>query len=218
MRLQGKITRWDDEKGFGFVSSPGEGSSVFVHIKAFSQTPHRPEVGDVVSYEMAKDKNGRPRAERVRFLDQPKTKSPSIHQLQDNSLPVSFVAVLIFGLGIYFVVSAGLRWWTIIWFPLAVAEWFNLFSLIRWRTTIEFRRNPKFREEYHLTFSRDNVHFKTASLDSTLQWTHYERVIETPDLFLLMYGKGLYTLIPKRCLTSNEDINTFRSLLDQTIG
>jgi YcxB-like protein len=128
------------------------------------------------------------------------------------------VAVLLFGFGVYCVVFVGLRWWTIIWFPLAVAEWFDWLSLSRWRTRIEFRRNPKFREKYHLTFSRENIHFKTASLDSILQWTHYERVIESPDLFLLMYGKGLYTLIPKRCFNSNEEMNAFRTLLSQTIA
>lgn len=128
------------------------------------------------------------------------------------------VAALLFGFGIYSVFSVGAHWWTLIWFPLAVAEWFDLLSLQRWRTKIWFQRNPKFREEYHLTFSRENIHFKTTSLDSTLQWTHYERVIESPDLFLLMYGKGLYTLIPKRCFASSEEISTFRALLDQSIA
>jgi YcxB-like protein len=128
------------------------------------------------------------------------------------------VAALLFGFGICCLVFVGLRWWTIIWFPLAAAEWFDLLSLSRWRTKIEFQRNPKFREKYHLTFSRENIHFKTASFDSTLQWTHYERVIESPDLFLLIYGKGLYTLIPKRCFNSNEDIDAFRALVKQTIA
>ncbi len=128
------------------------------------------------------------------------------------------VAVLLFGFGVYGLISVGLHWWTIIWFPLAVAEWFNLLSLSQWRTKIEFQRNPKFREEYHLTFSREHIHFKTASIDSTLQWTHYERAIESSDLFLLMYGKGLYTLIPKRCFQSSEEIDAFRTLIDQSIG
>jgi YcxB-like protein len=128
------------------------------------------------------------------------------------------VAFLLFGFGIYCVVSIGFFWWTIIWFPLAVAEWFNWLSLSRWRTKIEFQRNPKFREEYQLTFSGENIHFATPSIDSTLQWTHYERVIESPNLFLLMYGKGLYTLVPKRCFNSNEEINAFRALVTQTIA
>jgi YcxB-like protein len=128
------------------------------------------------------------------------------------------IAVLLLVFGVYCVVSVGWRWWTVIWFPLAVAEWFNWLSLNRWRTRIDFRRNPKFREEYHLTFSRENIHFQTVSIASTLQWTHYDRVIESADLFLLMYSKGLYTLIPKRCFSSTQEINTFRNLLRGAIG
>jgi hypothetical protein len=127
------------------------------------------------------------------------------------------VAVLLFGFGIYGSVFVGVFWWTIIWFPIAAAEWFNLLTLNYWRTKIEFQRNPKFREEYHLTFSRENIQFKTLSFDSTLQWTHYERAIESPSLFLLMYGKGLYTLIPKRSFIPHDQIEAFRALVREAI-
>jgi hypothetical protein len=127
------------------------------------------------------------------------------------------VAVLLFVVGAYSVSAVGLRWWTVIWFPLAVMEWFNLLTLDRLRTRIWFRRNPKFREEYCLTFSRESIHFKTAAIDSTLQWSHYERVMESSMLFLLMYGKGLYTLIPKRCFHSDDELNAFRVLLKEKI-
>jgi hypothetical protein len=127
------------------------------------------------------------------------------------------VAALLLGFGIYSIVSVGVLWWTIIWFPLAAALWFDLLTLSYWRTKIEFQRNPKFRAEYHLTFSGENIHFKTVSFDSTVKWTHYQRAIESPSLFLLMYGKGLYTLIPKRCFVSNDEIDAFRALVREAI-
>lgn len=157
----------------------------------------------------------------INFINELKDHIEAQHVLYSKGVLAKLdkvVAVLLFGFGVYCLVFVGLRWWTIIWFPMAVAEWFDLLSLSRWRTRIEFQRNPKFREEYHLTFSRENIHFKTASLDSTLKWTHYERVIESPTLFLLMYGKGLYTLIPKRCFDSDEEMNAFRTLVSQTIA
>ena len=128
------------------------------------------------------------------------------------------VAVLLFGFGVYCLAFVGLYWWTVIWFLLAVAEWFNLLSPARWRTRIAFQRNPKFLDEYHLTFSRENIHFKTVSFDSIMRWTHYERVVESSELFLLMYGKDFYTLIPKRCFNSNEEICAFRALVSQAIA
>lgn len=98
-----------------------------------------------------------------------------------------------------------------------MAEWFNLLSLSSLSTRIQYQRNPKYRDEYYLTFSPENIHFKTAAIDSVLQWTNYDDVIENADLFLLMYGKGLYTLVPKRCFHSNDEIDAFRALLNQTI-
>ncbi len=127
------------------------------------------------------------------------------------------VAVLLFGFGIYAIARVGWRWWTVIWFPLAVAEWFNLLSPTRLRTRIQFQREPKYREEYCLTFSNENIHFKTATIDSTLEWTYYIRVIESPTLFLLMYGRGLYTLVPKRCFQSDAETDAFRVLLKEKV-
>ena len=42
-------------------------------------------------------------------------------------------------------------------------------------------------------------------------WT----VIWLSHLFLLMYGKALYALIPKRCFHSSEEIDRFCTLLSQ---
>ncbi len=84
------------------------------------------------------------------------------------------VAVLLFGFGIYCHVSVGWLWWTIIWSLLVAAKWFDLLTLNYlltldyWRTKIEFQRNPKFRQKYCLTFSRENIHFKAMSFDVAL--------------------------------------------------
>ena len=97
------------------------------------------------------------------------------------------VAVLLACAGVAGVIFGGAIW--LFCFPLAILKWFDLLSVRPLAMRAAFRRNTKFREEYHLTFSRDAIHFKTLSIDSTLQWSHYQRVIENADLFLLMYGK-----------------------------
>lgn len=96
MRIQGKITRWDDERGFGFISRHGDGSSVFVHIKAFSGTSWRPVVGNTVSYEIAKGKDGKSRAERVRFSSQTKAKKQLVGKRQSGSFAVIFTWLFVF--------------------------------------------------------------------------------------------------------------------------
>lgn len=67
MKYQGKITSWNDDRGFGFIEPHASGKRAFVHISAFSQRGRRPTVGDVVTYELTKDGKGRPKAEHVAY-------------------------------------------------------------------------------------------------------------------------------------------------------
>lgn len=68
MRRKGKITKWKDDRGFGFITPIGGGEQVFVHIKSFSN-PHRRPIGkEVVTFEVTSDAQGRLRAEDVAFI------------------------------------------------------------------------------------------------------------------------------------------------------
>lgn len=127
------------------------------------------------------------------------------------------VAVLLALFGVYMVWADGIYWWTLIWFALAVVEWFNLLTLQSLQVRLWFKREPKFRDEYCLTFTPDHIHFQTASIDSTLDWSYYGRVLEGKTIFLLFYGKGLYSVIPKRCFGSESDLEAFRTLLKEKI-
>ena len=71
MRDQGRLTSWNDDKGFGFVTPDQGGLRAFVHIRAFSYRTRRPRDGDVITYQLTWDKQGRPRAENVLFREQP---------------------------------------------------------------------------------------------------------------------------------------------------
>ena len=60
MRTKGKITSWNDDKGFGFITPIAGGKRVFIHIKAFSNSNRRPDINQVVTYALSSDKQGRP--------------------------------------------------------------------------------------------------------------------------------------------------------------
>lgn len=67
MRLQGRLSQWDDDKGFGFVTPNGGGDRAFVHIKAFERAGRRPVDGDILTYATARDAQGRLQAIAIRF-------------------------------------------------------------------------------------------------------------------------------------------------------
>jgi len=61
MRHRGRITRWKDDKGFGFITPNGGGPDVFVHITSFSNRHRRPADNAPVTYRLSVDARGRTR-------------------------------------------------------------------------------------------------------------------------------------------------------------
>jgi uncharacterized membrane protein YsdA (DUF1294 family)/cold shock CspA family protein len=76
MRSQGKIAKWNDERGFGFISSSEGGDSVFFHISALPRSDRRPSVNEAVNYTLGFDSHGRPQAHDLRFIVGPSSASP----------------------------------------------------------------------------------------------------------------------------------------------
>jgi cold shock CspA family protein len=71
MRYQGKISKWVDEKGFGFIIQDESGEQAFVHISGFEKGQQRPSVGEVVSYEVANDVKKGLQAYKVKYVNRP---------------------------------------------------------------------------------------------------------------------------------------------------
>jgi uncharacterized membrane protein YsdA (DUF1294 family)/cold shock CspA family protein len=65
MRTKGKIVSWNEGKGYGFISPLTGGKQVFLHITALSNRGRIPEIGQVVTYSISKDKQGRPCAAKA---------------------------------------------------------------------------------------------------------------------------------------------------------
>lgn len=80
-----------------------------------------------------------------------------------------------------------------------------------------FRREAKFRDEYSLMFSSDGIHFRTAHIDSQLQWGLYNRALVDAHSFILYYGSRSFTVIPKRVFENAEQQATFERLISQKI-
>ena len=59
MQLKGKITAWNDNKGYGFITPIGSNKKVFVHIKSFFNKYNRPKLDEIVYYNVSKDKKGK---------------------------------------------------------------------------------------------------------------------------------------------------------------
>ena len=115
MRHQGRITAWNDDRGFGFITPNEGGAQVFVHINSFSSRLRRPEGNELVTYELSVDGRERAQAKAVAFIGGTK-KVPSC-----SNLPTLFsVCFLAFVAG---AVVAG-------WIPSAVLVFYIVVSII----------------------------------------------------------------------------------------
>jgi uncharacterized membrane protein YsdA (DUF1294 family)/cold shock CspA family protein len=95
MRTQGKITHWNEEKAYGFITPSSGAKEVFVHIRAFKNRHLPPELNQVVLYSLSTDKQGRPCAVKVtRASEIPSRDSKSITRLFLIMIAVGFIAIV----------------------------------------------------------------------------------------------------------------------------
>jgi cold shock CspA family protein len=52
MRTHGTLTRWNDTRGFGFITPALGSDELFVHVSAFPCDGERPHVGELISFEI----------------------------------------------------------------------------------------------------------------------------------------------------------------------
>ncbi len=98
MKLQGKISNWNDDKGFGFVEPNGGGERTFVHIKAFNPRSRRPVNGEVIIYEVVRDNNNRYKGENIKFVREAKESNNGSKVKNASSFGVIFTIIFCFGL------------------------------------------------------------------------------------------------------------------------
>ncbi len=119
MRYQGKLTQWNDAKGFGFITPNDGGQRVFVHIKSFQPRQKRPTENALLTYELQRGTDGRARAENVAFAG---AAEPPAAALQgDSALPMVLLGIFVAAL-----IAAGLRGAL----PLAVPGYYAVASLL----------------------------------------------------------------------------------------
>ncbi|MEA3277555.1 MAG: cold shock domain-containing protein [Pseudomonadota bacterium] len=115
MRFDGTLTKWDDDRGFGFITPRQGDRQVFVHISAFPRNEQRPRLHESLSFEIESNNEGKKRAVNVRRTarsPQPRARGkvakppPPARSL----LSASLTAVILCGIGVLGYTAYSNRW------------------------------------------------------------------------------------------------------------
>ncbi|PKO73524.1 MAG: cold-shock protein [Betaproteobacteria bacterium HGW-Betaproteobacteria-17] len=103
MRIDGTLAKWNDDRGFGFITPTQGGPEVFAHISAFPRDGQRPRLGELLSFEIGIGKDGKQQAksivcptrpaEKPYRLSEP-AKRPHKPGLLERLIPLGFLVAL----------------------------------------------------------------------------------------------------------------------------
>jgi uncharacterized membrane protein YsdA (DUF1294 family)/cold shock CspA family protein len=153
MRITGKISRWQDDKGFGFIEPASGGPQVFLHASALQNRYRRPVSGDVVIFSRETDQKGRFQARDVVFagetpkpkptpkskqLYQQKAKGPWRPKYWQYGLSAAFLVLLIAG-----AVEKYWGWKIIVYYCIASIVTFAMYSSDKFAAEHRNSRTPE---------------------------------------------------------------------------
>ncbi len=98
--LKGVLKTWKEDRGFGFIEPDNGGRDLFIHISALGQPSRRPIPGDIIHYQVARDRHGKLRAINANIegiASQPRT-SRSGDKPKTSWLTYATVSLLLVGI------------------------------------------------------------------------------------------------------------------------
>ncbi len=98
--FKGRLARWKEDKGFGFIRPEQTPNDVFIHISAFKNSLRRPVVGDIIYYQLHVDNDGKIKAVNARIEGvtglKPQTTNHHKQKSTHNSLFFKLFPLLLF--------------------------------------------------------------------------------------------------------------------------
>jgi hypothetical protein len=120
-------------------------------------------------------------------------------------------------LGAYLWRSPSSHWFGVVFVGLSAVFGLILVAAFLVIPSLAFRYQPKFRDEYSLTFSPEGIHFQTTHIDSHLEWSIYSRATVDAYSYVLYWGSSTFTIIPKRVFRTPEQQGAFEQLLAERV-
>lgn len=97
--FKGKLKRWNDDRGFGFIVPENGNGEVFIHISALKNMSRRPAVGDVILYQLQIGNDGKSKSVNAKIDGASVLKTRSYYRNNKNNhnwpAQIILIAVLV---------------------------------------------------------------------------------------------------------------------------
>ena len=137
-----------------------------------------------------------------------------IHRIITKAV-ISFVAIVIGLIGIMNQ-SGKLLWYMLFLIGIVMLALYSFAYFYGPRQRVKER--PSFSDRYHVTFSNENIIFRTDDVQTQFNWSYYQEAWELSNSYLLLPVDKSFTLIPKRAFSDEEQERSFRLLLNSHLG
>ena len=106
---------------------------------------------------------------------------------------------------------------TIIFFAIIIIivgmlDFFGFIDFGRIIIMIQFKNNNKLKYLQKIRFTENGLEYETQGIKSNIEWEWYKNYYEGENIFILIYGKRQYSVIPKEAL--NNKLDDFRKLIN----
>jgi hypothetical protein len=127
------------------------------------------------------------------------------------------MAVALAAAGAYLWHSPDSHWFGVFCLGASLVFILFLFAAFIVGPPLAFRLEPKYRDDYSLTFSPEGIHFRTVHIDSRM-WSLYSRALVDAYSYILYHGSRTFTVIPKRVFQNADQQRAFEELLAQHVS
>ncbi|VAW47475.1 Cold shock protein of CSP family [hydrothermal vent metagenome] len=98
--ITGQLKRWNEAKGFGFISTENGQRDIFIHISDLKGMSRRPIVGDTIHYQVKVQNDGKNRAinariEGVEVVQDHRSKKASKNNKNRTLILIALVAAIV---------------------------------------------------------------------------------------------------------------------------
>jgi len=79
MKFEGTLTRWNEDRGYGYITPDLGGEEIFAHISAWPRDTHAPQVSERLSFDVEAGPQGRKQAlhiQRLKMRVEPPLRKP----------------------------------------------------------------------------------------------------------------------------------------------